>query len=420
MSDAHHAEYTFSAALKFDRDVDMKRVKVITIALAVMFVLVAVSAQPVAAASRSDSLRSYISGRYDAVRGGYSPPSDSVVRVDATYGAVLAQYELGSLSTRPPPVNLTKVLDSIVLRQWLTNQLDSDLDQKRYGGFSEYLVGPVTMSMTLKGVQAIEMLKEQSDYPGIASVEFDEDALLSYINRSLSEAGGFSSIPGNSPDIVSTYQALYILDYLDTTFGLNIDEFWNETATLEWINNCRVGDAFKLSPISDTAGVTATSAGIMALSLLPSNPTISNLQAAINWVLDRQILEGPDDRFIGGFEEGVQTDDVNFKTTYNALKFLEFENALGTVNETLVVDFILNCQVEDGSWGFVPDATVGTLVYSGQACELLNMFGNAASILGSSEDPYSPGGFTLDWRYLLIGGIVIVALVIAILSVRRD
>ena len=398
----------------------MKRVKIVTIAFAVMFVLVAVSAQPVAAASRSDSLRTYISGRYDAVRGGYSPPSDSVVRVDATYGAVLAQYELGLLSTRPPPVNITKVLDSIRLRQWLTLEPDSELDKERYGGFSEYLVGPVTMSMTLKGVQAIEMLEEQSDYPGITAVEIDEDALLSYVNRSLSESGGFSSIPGNSPDIVSTYQALYILNYLDTTYGLNIDEFWNETATIDWINNCRVGDAFKLSPISDTAGVTATSAGIMALKLLPSEPVITGLQNAIDWVLARQILDGPDDRFVGGFEEGFQTDDANFQSTYYALKFLESENALVSVNQTLVTNFILNCQVEDGSWGFIPNDTVGTLVFAGRACEMLNMIGNAASILASSEDPYSSGGFVLDWRYLIIGGIIIVALVLAVVSVRRD
>jgi len=398
----------------------MKRVKVIAIALAFMFVLVAVSAQPVSAASRSDSLRSYISERYDAVRGGYSPPSDSVVRVDATYGAVLAYNELGLLSSRPPPVNLTKVLDSIVLRQWLTNEPESDLDKKRYGGFSEYLIGPVTMAMTFKGVQAFEMLREQADYPGITSVEFDEDALLSYINRSLSTSGGFSSIPENSPDIVSTYQALYILDYLDTTYGLSIDATWNESATLEWINNCRVGDAFKLSPISDTAGVTATSAGILALSLHPSDPTITALQDAVDWVLARQILEGPDDRFVGGFEEGIQTDDVNFQTTYNALKLLEFANALVSVNETLVVDFILNCQVEDGSWGFIPGANVGTMVFAGQACELLNMFGSAANTLASSEDPFSPGGFVLDWRYLIVAGIVIAALVIAVVMVRRD
>jgi len=398
----------------------MKRVKVITIALAFMFVLVAVSIQPVAAASRSDSLRSYISERYDTVRGGYSPPSDDVVRVDATYGAVLAQYELGLLSTRPPPVNLTKVLSSISLRQWLTNDPDNELDQKRYGGFSEYLVGPVTMSMTFKGVQAIEMLEEQADYPGVTSIEIDDDALLSYINRSLTESGGFSNIPGNSPDIVSTYQALYILDYLDTTFGLNIDDTWNETATLQWINDCRDVEAFKLSPTSDSIGVTATSAGILALSLHPSDPTIPLLQDAINWVLDRQILEGPDDRFVGGFEEGEHTDDANLLTTYNALKMLDFENALVSVNQTLVVDFILNCQVEDGSWGFVPDATVGTLVYAGLTCEMLNMFGNAANILAGSEDPYSPGGFALDWRYFVFGGIIVIALVIAIAMVRRD
>ncbi|TFH04520.1 MAG: hypothetical protein E4H14_14540, partial [Candidatus Thorarchaeota archaeon] len=180
------------------------------------------------------------------------------------------------------------------------------------------------------------------------------------------------------------------------------------------------GDGFKLSPESDTIGVTATAAGIMALGLLPSISTVPGLQAATDWVLARQIEDYVDEDCIGGFEEGVSTGDPNFVTTYFALKLLESAGGLVSVNQTTVTDFILNCQVEDGSWGYIPGAEVGSLVYAGQACELLDIIGNAVSILASSEDPYSPGGFILDWRYIVVIGIVLVAIVIAVVSVRRD
>ncbi|TFH07986.1 MAG: hypothetical protein E4H14_07350, partial [Candidatus Thorarchaeota archaeon] len=269
----------------------MKRVKVITIAFAFMLVLVAASAQPVAAASRSDSLRSYINGRFDFERGGYSPPSDDVVRVDATYGAILALDTLKSLEARPPPINLTKVLDSLIIRQWDVDENTNDtesIDYKRYGGFSEYLVGPVTMKMNMMGIILLDLLKNQADYPRITTIDIDRDALLVHLNRTYTAEGAFSAVPGWNAEIVSTYQALFIIDYLNfKNPSLNPWDIVNETATIEWINNCRSGDGFKLSPESDTIGVTATAAGIMALGLLPSISTVPGLQAATDWVLAR-------------------------------------------------------------------------------------------------------------------------------------
>jgi hypothetical protein len=308
--------------MKADRDVSMKRVKVFTIAFAFALVLIAASAQPVAAASRSDTLNSYISRRYDAQRGGYSPPSDGVVRVDATYGAILALDELGSLSNRPPPINLTKALEVLILRQWSTNDPEDEFDRERYGGFSEYLVGPVTMEMTFMGMILHQRLRAQADYPGILAKDINTTALLVYLNRTQSSNGGFSSKPGLSPDIVSTYQALSIFEMLDDSYPSLSPWDWlaNETATLEWINNCREGVGFKLSPESDMLSVTATSAGIMSLSIFQTVLSIPGLQATNEWVLQRQVFNGDTPEYNGGFEEGNGTNDANFATTYDALK----------------------------------------------------------------------------------------------------
>jgi hypothetical protein len=401
----------------------MKRVKIITIAFVFVLVLIAASAQPVAAASRADTLNSYISGRYDALRGGYSR-SDGVVRVDATYGAILALDELGSLDNRPPPINLTKALESLIVRQWSTNGPNDELDQERYGGFSEYLAGPVTMEMTLMGMILHQKLRAQSDYPGINAEDINATALLVYLNRTQSTNGGFSSKPGENPDILSTYQALTIFEMLDNAYTtLNAwDWLANETATLEWIDSCRVDNVFKLSPESYISSVTATAAGIMALIIIQEVLTIPGIQVANEWILDKQMLIADSSDFIGGFEEGNGTEDANFVTTYYALKVLKLTGAISAINKSAVIDFIVNCQAVDGSWGNIPGLEVGSLVYSGQACELLNILdnGNAGVVLASSQDPNTPSGFYLDWRFFVVGGILLLALVLAIVSVRMD
>ena len=399
----------------------MKRAKVVAFAFVFMLVLLAASAQNVAAASRSDTLRSYINGRYDAERGGYSPPSDSVVRVSSTYGAILALNELGLLNNRPPPINLTKALNSLVLRQWDTNG-DNALDRARYGGFSEYLAGPVTMDMTYMGIILLNMLKEQSDYPGITKLDINSEAVLVFVNKTQTDSGGFSSVPEKDPDIISTYQALYIINFLDT-YDTDLNAWtWlrNETATLDWINSCRTGVAYKVSPEDSLPSVSASAAAVMALGLLPSVSSVPGLQDTENWILARQVMHADESDYSGGFEEGEGTGDPNFVSTYYALKVLDHAGAISLANSTAAISFILNCQTEDGSWGFIPDATSGNLVFAGQACELLNILGNAANILGSAPNPFASSGVVIDWRTIVIVGILFVALIIALVALRID
>jgi prenyltransferase beta subunit len=194
----------------------------------------------------------------------------------------------------------------------------------------------------------------------------------------------------------------------------------NETATLAWIDDCREGDAFKLSPESYTASLTATAAALHALSYFQSALSIPGLPATISWILERQVLESESSDFVGGFEEGNGTADPNLASTYYALKALDLTNAYSSVNGSAVTAFILNCQAVDGSWGHVPDEDVGFLAYAGQACELLNIIGDAVEILASSQDPNAPSGFILDWRFLVVGGIIVLALALAVASLRWD
>jgi prenyltransferase beta subunit len=160
----------------------------------------------------------------------------------------------------------------------------------------------------------------------------------------------------------------------------------------------------------------------MSLSIFQSVLTIPGLQASNNWIIERQLFDADSPDFNGGFEEGNGTLDANFVTTYYALKALNVTGALSAINETAVIDFILNCQAVDGSWGYIPGEEEGSLVYAGQACEALNMVrdGDAAAILAAAQDPNTPGGFFLDWRLFVVGGILLVALVLAIVNLRMD
>lgn len=399
----------------------MKKVKVVAIAFAFTLVLVAFAAQPATAASRYDSLRSYMNSNYDVVRGGYALPTDGVTRVNPTYGAISIMNEVGTLAQRPPPVSITMALDFSVLHQWLTGDPE---DTPRYGGYMDYLLGPVTAPTNYHGLVTWQMLKSQSDIPNVDTYDINATANAFWINRTVSE-GGYGSEVGAYPDLISTYYALASFRIIDLMYSLENawNTYVNETATIEWIESCRDGDAYMLSPISDRTSVSATASAVLAYDVidpLSSIPGVSNIQA---WLLDRQILDYQEPEFIGGFEEGNATDEPNLVSTYFALSSLDALNALTSINATAAESFILNCQSADGSWGLVPGLSKGSLVYSAYACQVLNMvevFGGALSTLSSSVDPYSQGSSTLDWRIVVVLGIIVIALVVSIYALKMD
>ncbi|MHA1943282.1 MAG: prenyltransferase/squalene oxidase repeat-containing protein, partial [Candidatus Thorarchaeota archaeon] len=363
----------------------MNKVKVVAIAFAFTFVLVAFAAQPVAAASRYDSLNSYMSDNYDVVRGGYILPTDRVTRVNPTYGAISIMNEIGSLTQRPPPVSITLVLDFSSTHQWLTN---SPEDEPRYGGFMDYLLGPVNARTNYHGLATWEILKSNilSDIPGVDDYDINATANAGWVNRTASD-GGYGSNPDADPDLISTYYALASFRILDNVYPT--ENVWftyvNETATIEWIESCKDGDTYMLSPVSDRSSVTATAAAVLAYNAIDPLSLVPGASSIQTWLLNRQILDYQEPEFVGGFEEGNATDDPNLVSTYFALSALDNLNAVPSINVTAAESYILNCQSEDGSWSFIPGLSTGSLVYSAYACQMLNMItpGSALSKLSS-------------------------------------
>ena len=246
----------------------MNRSQVVAFTLAFTFILLAVAAQPAAAASRYDSLKSYMNGRYDSVRGGYSIPGEGIVSLDPTYGAISIMNEVGTIENRPPPISITATMDLIVDLQYLSGQED---EEPSYGGFSDYILGPVTNGGNYRALVIWQILKSQGGIPDTEDYAINATANLFWINKTQTDSGGFvisrdALDEGNDPDLLSTAYALMAIRILDDNYEEEDAWSWlhNETATVAWIESCRDGDAYKLSPDSQLPSVTATAAAVMA------------------------------------------------------------------------------------------------------------------------------------------------------------
>ncbi|MFX0108610.1 MAG: prenyltransferase/squalene oxidase repeat-containing protein, partial [Candidatus Hodarchaeota archaeon] len=138
------------------------------------------------------------------------------------------------------------------------------------------------------------------------------------------------------------------------------------------------------------------------------------------WLLDRQILDSDVFEFIGGFNEGVGTNDSNIATTWYALKGLETLTALDQVDAEAAAEFILNCQAADGSWGLVPGISSGRLYFAGQAIESLAILGDTYITMLNQENPHNIPPPLIDWRWAVVIGIIITAIILGLVALRLD
>ena len=403
----------------------MNKTKVVAFTLAFTFILLAFTAQPAAAASRFDALRSYMNERYDSVIGGYSIPGEGVVRIDPTYGAISVMNEVKTIENRPPPIPITTTLDMISDHQLLTGQPD---EEPRYGGISDYLLGPVTIGGNYRALIMWQILKSQGGIPDIEDYAINATANLVWINKTQTESGGFvvsrdALDEGADPELLSTAYALMSIRILDDLYGDENAWNWlrNETATVAWIESCKDGNAYKLSPDSQLPSVTATAAAVMAYHALDPITAIPDVANIITWLVNRQVLDEVEPELIGGFEEGNGTETSNLLSTYYAISALGILNTLSSINATAAETFVLNCQTPQGSFANLPGYDTGELLYSGYACEILSKVdANGAMSSLSSVDPFSPGVTGFEWRTYVILGIIALVIVLAILGVRAD
>jgi hypothetical protein len=404
----------------FRRDVRMRSVKIAAVTIAIALVVLTLVAQPVSAnpATRRQSLRAYIDEQYDSTEGGYTRPGSQTSFVDSTFGAISIFDDWDLLGSRPPIIDFLKVKNFTQKLHWTLVSETTD----RYGGFGEFIAGSVNQKNAYDGINLFHLLSQNrmSDIPNIEQIEFNGTAALYWINQTQTESGGFSDQVGESPDMVSTFYALNSMEIALQTSEEDTWEkwLWNSTATAEWILDCRIGDGFKLSPQSNIAGVTATAAAVLALSIL--GETVPNYQGIVNWILDKQVISSENDLFVGGFQESILTNDTNLASTYWALRALDLLGGIASVDDARAARFIVDCQAVDGSFGLVPDLNTGLLYYSSYAIKALSYLGTEHEALLEEEDPNNRPPVLIDWRWGLVLGIIIVAAVGALYSVRMD
>jgi prenyltransferase beta subunit len=398
----------------------MRSVKIAAITIAITLVVVTIAAQPVSAnpTTRRQSLRAYIDENYDVTEGGYTLPGQQLSYVYTTYGAISIFNDWGLLGVRPPVIDFPMVKNFTQKLHWTLVSETTD----RYGGFGEYIAGPVNQQNAFDGINLFDLLSQDvlGDIPGINSVELNGTAALFWINQTQTEEGGFSSEVGSSPDLISTFQAL---NSMEIALQTNEDDTWekwlqNSTATIDWILSCMDGDVFKLSPESDLPGVTATAAGVLALTIL--GEPIPNPQGIIDWILQRQVSSTDSNAFIGGFEEGLLTNDTNLASTYWALRTLDLIGGLASIDADTASRFIVDCQAADGSFALVPGVDVGSMYISSYAVKSLSYLGAQYEDMLLEEDPNNPPPPLIDWRWGFIVAIIGVAAIGGLYALRLD
>ncbi|MFQ5833248.1 MAG: prenyltransferase/squalene oxidase repeat-containing protein [Candidatus Thorarchaeota archaeon] len=398
----------------------MKHGKVAAMAFMLALVLLSAVAVPITAnpASRRESLRAYIDAHYDAVDGGYIIPDSEFSQTEPTFAATAILYEWQLVGVRPPIVDWVKMTNFTTKLQ----RVDDSESKERYGGFAESILASseVGQKATYDAVNLYGMLELQTDIPGIGDSTINKTAVLVWINETQSVSGGFSSEPGISPDMISTFYALHTMDkVLQDLPGETLDDWlFDRTETVDWIMSSMEGDAFKLSPTSSISGVSSTAAAMMALNILESLPSSTVRQSVLDWILDRQITSSVPGTLIGGFEESVSTNDTNVVSTYWALEALDTFGIVDQVDDEIAARFILDCQAVDGSWGLVPGFDKGTLYYGYYAVRSLGLLGQGDMLL--EEDPNNPPLPLFDWRTILAVVVLLAAAAAGFASIRMD
>ncbi|MDF1538891.1 MAG: prenyltransferase/squalene oxidase repeat-containing protein [Candidatus Thorarchaeota archaeon] len=404
----------------------MKKVQIACMAVILALVAVTFISTPVSAATtRWDSLNTLMIDTYDNPvsngEGGYSIPGAEASRLLPTYGAITIFNERELLDDRPPITDLIKVRNFTRKLQWKSGGEEFE----RYGGFSSNIAGAVNMKNSYYGVKLWQLLDGNDDIPGFSDLDdINATAALVFLNKTQSASGGFGIYEGFSPDLVSTYQALYILDKMTVLSG----ESWstwlrNETATIEFILSCREDNGFKLSPSSSIVSLTASAAGLMALDLLSELSQIptDEQQDMRNLILSLQDTDATDGS-VGGFQESVLTNDTNLMSTYHALEAIGVLGGMSSLDASAISQFIADCQAANGGWGIVPDLEAGTLFYAGLALEALRFLHPDGTYLNviNEIDPNNPDTILIDWRILFVVIFIIAALVIALIALRQD
>ncbi len=166
--------------------------------------------------------------------------------------------------------------------------------------------------------------------------------IVEWISKRKCECGGYSWYTGYIPDMRATFYAIMTLNYLDSNL--------TDSKTIEWIFSCQLPDrGFSFGDDYPVSDIWATSMAIRSLNILDYKFSREETKELVTFLLDLQTYEG-------GFKRWKTEVNADIWATYhtvNALKFLNL-NLLSDINVNKLLEFVLNCQRDDGGFLYHP------------------------------------------------------------------
>ncbi len=181
--------------------------------------------------------------------------------------------------------------------------------------------------------------------------------------------GGFlaSAITENST-LSASYFAIQALDKLNETDAIDSAILFDFIVRLQRTNVTEYPDT--VGGFSDKNGTSVTvAATYFAIQMLEIYDELSriNTTLAIAWINSSQSLQSVASPSYGGFVNGRNSSTADLQTTFMALKSLEILGALGTINQTAVINYILPHYRENanypqyyGGFSLTPDTQAAT------------------------------------------------------------
>lgn len=181
--------------------------------------------------------------------------------------------------------------------------------------------------------------------------------------------GGFlASANSENSTLSASYFAIQALDRLNETDSINSAILFDFIVRLQRTNATLYPDT--VGGFSDKNGtivtVAATYFAIQILEIFGELNQI-NTTLAIAWINSSQSLQDVASPSYGGFVNGRNSSTADLQTTFMALKSLEILDALDTINQTAVIDYILPHYRENanypqyyGGFGLTPDTQAAT------------------------------------------------------------
>jgi len=342
--------------------------------------------------SRRDTVLSYLKDLWVPDTGGYGVKSGAIASISATHWAIASLDALNALNR--DNLNITQAKEFINDSQWVETT-----GTRHYGGFANVEGGTPDIYGMFHAAQALTYLES------VTTVSPNITAAALWLNQTKTNDGLFTYTDANG---TVTMESIFLVVKSYSALGENyLNEYVNKTAITNWIINCTTANGLKFKPDENITSLYNTMMGVLTLQALGTLDQLPNRTSIINWVLSLQDLNENSTTY-GGFVESDISNTTNLQSTTFAILTLQALDSLQLINNA-VVDFILKCQLADGSFTLSPLNSIGSLHHIYNAIVSLNALGQIDRL--SEPNPLVPEG-PFPWEYITLIMLVAIAVIL--------